>query len=47
MLKSGTVFFILIIYFIVTTNVNSYPTPTGCTPFGLRLALGRTFYDSN
>lgn len=25
----------------------SYPTPTGCTPFGVRLALGRSYFDSS
>lgn len=25
----------------------SYDAPTGCSPFGLRLALGRTFFDQS
>lgn len=34
-----------ILYFTLILSLStSYETPTGCTPFGLRLALGTSFY---
>lgn len=45
MLKIYLVFCIL---FLTVANVyGSYPVPTGCTPFGVRLALGRSFFSDS
>ncbi len=38
--------FFCILVFLFGLALCGYVTPTGCTPFGVRLALGRNYYDS-
>lgn len=36
---------ILILLVAISFGTSQYIAPTGCTPFGVRLALGRNYYN--
>lgn len=38
---------IVLLYFTVALAYSSYIPPQGCTPYGLRLALGRSYYSAD